>query len=66
MAVKIELESNETALIKSALSSYKEDRQNLIKTGKYKGRKVTAVEVSAARNTVKRIEKLEKFFGELR
>lgn len=66
MAVKIELESSEIALIRSALGCYREDRQNVIKTGKYKGRKVTASAVSAARNTVKKIETLEDFFGEIR
>lgn len=63
MAVKIELESSEIAIIRSALGCYKEDRQNLIKTGKYKGRKVSASAVSAARNTIKKIETLEDFFS---
>lgn len=66
MAVKIELESSEITLIRSALGCYREDRQNVIKTGKYKGRKVTASAVSAARNTVKKIETLENFFSEIR
>lgn len=66
MSVKIELESSEIALIKSALGCYREDRQNVIKTGKYKGRKVAASAVSAARNAVKKIETLENFFSEIR
>lgn len=66
MSVKIELESNETALIKSALGCYREERQNVVKTEKFMGRKVTAAAVSAARNTIKRIKKLEEFFSEVR
>lgn len=66
MAVNIELESSEIALIRSALGCYREDRQNVIKTGKYKGRKVATSAVSAARNTVKKIETLEDFFSEIR
>lgn len=65
MAVKIELESSEISLIKSALGCYREERQKIIKTGKYMGRKVSASAVSSARNTVKMIEKLEDFFGEI-
>lgn len=66
MSVKIELESGEIALIQSALGCYREERQNVVKTGKYKGRKVSASAVSAARNTVKRIETIENFFSEIR
>lgn len=65
MAVKIELESSEISLIKSALGCYREERQNVIKTGKYMGRKVSASAISSARNKVKMIEKLEDFFGEI-
>lgn len=66
MAVKIELESSEIALIRNALGCYSKDRQNVVKTGKFMGRKVTAAAVSAARNTVKKIETLENFFSEIR
>lgn len=65
MAVKIELESSEISLIKSALGCYREERQKVVTTGKYMGRKVSASAVSSARNTVKMIEKLEDFFGEI-
>lgn len=65
MAVKIELEDSEIFLIKSALGCYREERQKVVKTGKYMGRKVSASAVSSARNTVKMIEKLEDFFGEI-
>lgn len=66
MSVKIELESSEIGLIRSALECYREERQNVVKTGKYYGRKVAASAVSAARNTVKKIETLENFFSEIR
>lgn len=66
MSVKIELESREIGLIENALGCYREERQNIVKTGKYMGRKVAASAVSAARNTVKMIEKLEDFFSEIR
>lgn len=66
MSVKIELESSEIGIIKSALGCYRDERQNVARTGKYMGRKVSASAVSSARNTVKMIEKLEDFFSEIR
>lgn len=65
MAVKIELESSEIALIRNALGAYKEEHKGVIKTSKYKGRKVTASAMSGFKNAVKKIETLEDFFGEI-
>lgn len=66
MSVKIELESSEIATIRSALGCYREERQNVIKTGKYMGRKVPPSAASVAKDAIKRIEKLEEFFDNIR
>ena len=66
MSVKIELESSEIALIRNALGAYKDEHQGAIKTGKYKGRKISASAMSGFKNAIKKIEALEDFFRGLR
>lgn len=62
MGVKIELEKKEIGQIISALNCYRDEKEKIIKSGKYMGKKVSAAGVSIARRVKSDLEKLIEFF----
>lgn len=62
MSVKVELENKEVGQIISALNCYKEEKEKIIKTGKYLNKKVSAAAVNIARHVKSDLEKLIDFF----
>lgn len=62
MGVKIELEPKEVGQIISALNCYRDEKEKIIKSGKYMGKKVSAAGVSIARQVKSDLEKLIEFF----
>lgn len=62
MGVKIELEQKEVGQIISALNCYRDEKEKIIKSGKYMGKKVSAAGVSIARRVKSDLEKLIEFF----
>jgi hypothetical protein len=62
MSVKIELEPKEVGQIINALNCYRDEKEKIIKSGKYMGKKVSAAGVSIARNVKSDLEKLIDFF----
>lgn len=62
MGVKIELEPKEVGQIISALNCYRDEKEKIIKSGKYMGKKVSAAGVSIARRVKSDLEKLIEFF----
>ena len=62
MSVKIELEKQEIGQIISALECYRDEKENIIKTGKYKAKKVNTAAVNIARKVKNDLEKLIRFF----
>lgn len=66
MGVKIELEAKEVNQIISALNYYRDEKEKIIKSGKYMGKKVSAAGVSIARRVKSDLEKLIEFFESAR
>lgn len=62
MGVKIELEPKEVGQIISALNCYRDEKEKIIKSGKYMGKKVSAAAVNIARHVKSDLEKLIEFF----
>lgn len=62
MGVKIELEPKEVGQIIRALNCYRDEKEKIIKSGKYMGKKVSAAGVSIARRVKSDLEKLIEFF----
>ena len=62
MGVKIELEPKEVGQIISSLECYRDEKEKIIKSGKYMGKKVSAAGISIARRVKSDIEKLIEFF----
>lgn len=62
MGVKIELEPKEVGQIISALNCYRDEKEKIIKSGKYMGKKVSSAGVSIARHVKSDLEKLIEFF----
>ena len=62
MGIKIELEPKEVGQIISALNCYRDEKEKIIKSGKYMGKKVSAAGVSIARRVKSDLEKLIEFF----
>lgn len=66
MGIKIELEPKEVGQIISALNCYRDEKEKIIKSGKYMGKKVSAAGVSIARRVKSDLEKLIDFFESAR
>lgn len=66
MGIKIELEPKEIGQIISALNCYRDEKEKIIKSGKYMGKKVSAAGVSIARRVKSDLEKLIEFFESAR
>ena len=66
MGIKIELEPKEIGQIISALNCYRDEKEKIIKSGKYMGKKVSAAGISIARRVKSDLEKLIEFFESAR
>lgn len=66
MAIKIELEKSEILQIRCALNYTIAYKDRIIKTGKLGTHKVNKIGIEATKKEKKDLEKLDKFFEELK